>query len=592
MFKARPFYCWKTWLAIVFAFALSVASTAVAAEKGQKKEAQSSSKDSEKPSFTFKVPVDVVVVNATVTDKQGHPVKDLTVDDFKVYEDGKLQPIHTFALESYKAVQTTDKNGKVAEANGGTGVGTEEPSFTQARFLSLFIDDLTVSSIELFTQAIGALQRFVSEDLGPGDQVAIVSGSGRVQYPFSGDKAQLASELTDLYKKINLSMVRKEDCPELTDLQAQNIRQDTPDSRSMEVAVMETIICQHLDNAPNRAQIATNVARSTAGFQYEETQYRNRTLLSSLRQHIRSLKHFEAKKSVILFSDGFLSEQLRYELQEVVDMALRAGVILNTIDIRGLFTAQYQASDRVVVGNTLDSQAILSQKPLLRIEDAMRQEDPLAQLAYETGGLFVHNSNDLHAGMQKISDNQSFYYVLTYASPAAKSDGRYHKIKLEVARPGLQVSHRKGYYAPKEQISFERRKKEDIMEALQAPGNLNEIPIQLSYNYFQLEDARYQLALLTRVNIRGLQFLEEDARHKNLIHLVVVAFDENDRYVDGLEKSMELNLTDPSYAAMLDYGFTSKVDIKVPPGRYKIRAVVRESNRTKMGSIKKTIEVP
>jgi hypothetical protein len=73
---------------------------------------------------------------------------------------------------------------------------------------------------------------------------------------------------------------------------------------------------------------------------------------------------------------------------------------------------------------------------------------------------------------------------------------------------------------------------------------------------------------------------------------VVVAFDENDRYVDGLEKSMELNLTDPSYAAMLDYGFTSKVDIKVPPGRYKIRAVVRESNRTKMGSIKKTIEVP
>ena len=135
-------------------------------------------------------------------------------------------------------------------------------------------------------------------------------------------------------------------------------------------------------------------------------------------------------------------------------------------------------------------------------------------------------------------------------------------------------------------------KKEDIMEALQAPGNLNEIPIQLSYNYFQVDEARYQIALLTKVNIQGLQFLEENARHKNLFNLIVVAFDEHDTYVDGLEKSMELNLTDPSYAAMLNYGFTSKVDIKVPPGRYKIRAVVREGNRTRMGSVRKTIEVP
>ena len=52
--------------------------------------------------------MDVVVVNAIVTDKQGNPVKDLKVDEFKVYEDGKLQPIHTFALESYKATQAQD----------------------------------------------------------------------------------------------------------------------------------------------------------------------------------------------------------------------------------------------------------------------------------------------------------------------------------------------------------------------------------------------------------------------------------------------------------------------------------------------------
>jgi VWFA-related protein len=529
-------------------------------------------------------------VNAIVTDKQGNPVKDLTRDDFKIYEDGKPQPIHTFALESYKSTQATDERGKVNEPDPGKTAA--EPSFTQSRFMSLVIDDITTSSSDQFFRSIEAMQRFVAEEMGPGDQVGILAASGRVQYPFTNDKAVLTEQINTLHGKLNRGTVHRQDCPELTDLQAQQIRNQYPDNRSLEVAIVETILCEHMEADPNRLQTATNLVRSRSAQLYEETQYRNRTLLSTLRQHVRSLKHIEAKKSLILFSDGFLIEDLRYELQDIVDVALRAGVIINTLDMRGLFTDNYQASDRVAVGYTVETQTVLAQKPLLRTEDMLRQADPLGELAHETGGIFFHNSNDLYAGLRKISNTQSFYYVLSYASPAPKNDGRYHKIKLEVARPGVQVSHRKGYYAPKEQISFERRKKEDIIEALQASGNLNEIPIHLSYNYYQVDEARYQLALLTNVNIRGLEFLDEDARHKNLIHLVVVAFDENDRYVDGLEKAMDLNLSDPSYAALRNFGFTSKVDIKVPPGRYKIKAVVRESVHSKMGSINKTIEVP
>jgi len=575
-------------LSLFSVFCLFLASGLWSADKDQKKD--KSQKDSEKPpSFTVKVPVDVVIVSATVTDKQGNQVKDLAKDDFKVYEDGKPQPIHTFALESYKATQVTDQSGKVVSPDG---TSPTEPGAGSSRLISLVIDDLTTSSTELFTPAIEAMRKFVEADLSPGDQVAILSASARVQYPFTSEKAQLLDEISGLHQKLDRGTVHRVECPELTDLQAIDIREDRTDGRSLNVAVTEDIICDHLEQMPNNAMIAASKVRSLAAQQNEETQYRNRLLLTTLRQHLRSLKHFEAKKSLILFSDGFLPDQHRYELQEVVDMALRVGVIFNTVDIRGLYTTNYQASDNVTVGNTIQSSIILSQKPSLRHEDMIRQEESLDQLAHETGGIFFHNSNDLYAGLRKINEDQSFYYVLTYASPASRADGRYHKIKLEVSRPGLQVSYRKGYYAPKEQITFERRKKEDIMEALQAPGNLNEIPIQLSYNYFQLDDARYQIALLTKVNIQGLQFVEEDARHKNLFHLVVVAFDEHDSYVDGLEKSMELNLTDPSYAAMLSYGFTSKVDIKVPPGRYKIKAVVREANRTKMGSVRKTIEVP
>ena len=294
---------------------------------------------------------------------------------------------------------------------------------------------------------------------------------------------------------------------------------------------------------------------------------------------------------MVLFSDGFLFQELTYELQEAVDLALRAGVVFNTVDLRGLYTVGFQASDTMNMGTTQRGE-VLGRKQSQLMEDARAQEDPLVMLASDTGGIFFHNNNDFYAGLQKISNRQAYYYVLTYATPSLKADGRYHKIKLEVSRPGLEMSYRKGYYAPKEQLTYERRKKEDIVEALQAPGNMNEIPISFSYNYFQLDDSRYEVALVTNVSVRGMRFLQEESRHKNLISLVVVALDENDRYVDGLEKSVDFSLSELSYAALVNHGFSSKVDFRLPPGRYKIKAVVRESFQSKMGSITKGIEIP
>src|SRR4249920_2180041 len=47
---------------------------------------------------TFKVQVDYVDVDVLVTDKQGRFVRDLTKDDFQVFEDGKRQSIANFSF--------------------------------------------------------------------------------------------------------------------------------------------------------------------------------------------------------------------------------------------------------------------------------------------------------------------------------------------------------------------------------------------------------------------------------------------------------------------------------------------------------------
>lgn len=551
------------------------------AEKNSKVAEQKSKKESEKSSsFTLKVPIDVVVVNATVIDKKGNPVKDLMVDDFNIYEDGKPQPIHTFALESYRAVQETPGTMPKKEAIGEPK-SVEMP--TSQRYFSLVIDDLNFPAMDQFYRSIEALKQFVTSQILPQDLVMIYAVSGRAEFPFTSDKQALLQYLSELQKKLNLSGTNTNVCPPMTDLQAYHIANRMDDFVSLPVAMMDYCNCMPCEGVDKEQEV-----RFAARQHYEENRHYRQVSLASLRQLVQALRHFEGKKSVILFSPGFIAQDVEFEIQEVVDRSLRSGVIFNAIDARGLYTVGFEASDRVGGADA----TLLGQKTSLLSSSKSAQSDSLEQMALETGGIFYHNNNDLYAGMKKIAERQTYSYVLTYASPNAHNGGRYHKIKLEVSRPGVDVTYRKGYYEPKEEISYESRKKEDIQEAMWAPGNVNQIPIQLSHNFYQLDDNRYQLSLLTRVDLRRVKFLHEDERHQNLVNLVLMVLDEKDHYVDGLQKNVEFSLTDAGYDHLVNYGMTAKMEVAVLPGRYKVKTVVREGVQTKMGALTRIIEVP
>lgn len=526
-----------------------------------------------KSQSTFRIPVNIVVVNATVTDKAGNPVTDLTANDFRVYDDGKPQAIQTFALESYGPAESEEA--KLPPPTSPKR-GAVEHNATRPRIISILIDDLTMASGEDFSRMIEGVKEFVKKDMGPMDQVAILSASGRVQFPFSDDKQQLLGGLSAALEKLNFSTVARSTCPKLTDLDAFRISDIMHDlqAHNFQALIEQTIDCLNLDrNAPSTPKTAENFLRSAARGQNQVMEYQTRSLLYTFRQHLRALRHFEGPKTVVLFSDGFLAESgspTSYLLQELVDLALRSGIVLNSVNFQGL-TVEEDSQDR---------------------ENKQSQESPLSQMAYETGGLFVTNNNNLYKGFRNIANRQSYYYILTYGMPSQKSDGNYRRIKLEVTRPGLTLSYRKGYYTQKEELQFENSKKEDLIEALNAPGNMNEIPMTLAYNYFQEDNSTYAVSFVTNVNIRGIQFLEEDARRKNVVSLVLVVSDENDRYINGLEKSIDFRLLESSYASLRDHGITSRVEYKLPLGRYKVKAVVREGTQGKMGSITKAVEIP
>jgi VWFA-related protein len=565
-----------------------------------------------KNSPAFGVAVDVVVVNATVTDKDGNPITDLTANDFKVYEDSKPQEIQTFTLESYGAAVSQEKKPKSAAfKDTKANRNLTRQNAPQPRLITIFIDDLTMYSPSDLPLLIKSIKKFVAEGLGPMDQLAILSASGRVKFPFSNNKQQLSDGLSVAYQDMNYLPIVRSDCPQLTDLQAARLSDGTS---SWDVIYKDLV---------KKAQACLNTPYVEAGRSYligkakgqnAIVEYQIRSFLQTLRQHIRALRHFEGAKTVMIFSDGFLAENsspIVYPLQEIVDLALRSGIALNTTNIQGAATFIDASEGLGKVGdfpNPSDS-AKMASNPVLyaqemqqefdqkmsanaiadrerdSLEDMRAKQDPLIQIARDTGGLY-------NANLRNILNRRDYSYVISYGMPAHKTSGRYHKIRLEVTRPGLKLSYRKGYYTLKEELSYVNSKREDIMEALHGPGNMNQIPIALSYNYFQESDSSYSVSFLTDVNVRNVKFLEEDGRRTNQVSLVLAAYDETDHYIDGIEKVIDFRLLESSHEAMRKSGLASRVELKLPIGRYKIKAVVREGAQGKVGSVTKAVEIP
>jgi VWFA-related protein len=530
-------------------------------------------KDSHISNAIFRLPINIIRVNATVTDKFGNPVTDLTAKDFKVYDDGNLQEIQTFALEPYGPHEAdTDKYEPKAAAQT-IPIGRDSP---HSRLISIIIDDLTMYSGADLPPIVEAIKQYIEKEIGPNDRVSVLSGSGNVQLPFSRDKRQLLDELSLALGKLNYLPILRAG----TDLKAWRLS-DPAHAWSM---IYKRLESEKMREARDRGEAENRLnAFSTLmdwSTQNQMAERQTLRLLYTIRQNIRTLGRFEGAKMIVLFSDGFLAENetpAAHKLQDIIDLALRSGIVLNSVSFRSLLLDMELGLD-------------LGDKDLQ--EDTLLQEGPLSQIANDTGGVFIHNRNDFYKGLQEISNRHGYHYILTYGMLSQNSDSSYHHIRLEVSRPNLELFYRKGYSTAQEEMTFENSKKEDIIEALHSPGNMSQIPIVLSYDYLQEEDSRFAVTFVTKVNIRNIRFMEEDNRLKNQISLILAAFDESDHYISGVEKSIDFQLHESSYAALRDHGLTSKVELKLPIGRYKIRAVVRESSQGKMGSINQAVQIP
>ncbi len=144
-----------------------------------------------------------------------------------------------------------------------------------------------------------------------------------------------------------------------------------------------------------------------------------------------NLKHAKNRKRVLVVVTDGQDNASRLKFRELIERAEEEDAVIYTVGMFGEMGDSSGFLSRLLGGGSRDGQA------------------ELKKLAEVTGGLahFPKNVDQCKTVMREIAREVSQQYSLGYYSTNRKKDGSYRSIKVQVAKTGLTVRTRKGYWA-------------------------------------------------------------------------------------------------------------------------------------------------
>ena len=360
---------------------------------------------------------DLVRTDATVRDRAGRFVPDLTRDDFEVFEDGVRQEIVSLVLSNGGRIFSDSVSPPPKQE--GIVLPPAAPR-AEGRIFVIFVDDLHMEPAE--TPRIREIFRSIARELvHDGDLFAMVStGTSSIEVNLTYDRRRLDEAIGrvmagGLSPREIISTRSGQDGP--------------PEVRHRAHVAFRTAhdMVTQLEQVRDRRKAFIYVSNG-----YDLNPYPG----ERAKAEAESRAGYGADRDVDPFQNtggAFAEADLAAQLGELTRAANRANATIYTIDPRGL-----------VAGPPINEQVDTVE---WRRHVAATQST-LRVLADLTGGFAIVDRNDITSGLKRIDAETSDYYVLGYYSSNPDQSRRRRHIDVRVKRAGVEVRARTEYVIP------------------------------------------------------------------------------------------------------------------------------------------------
>ncbi len=400
-----------------------------------------------------------VLFDVVVRDKRGRVVKDLDASDFEVYEDGVAQQLNSFRLvtrggeaaapASDAAAQSAPKSQpaptpdpKAAAGGGDTGLTAVAIVFdrltpdgrarSRAAALS-YVDEMrrdALVGVFLTDLSLVVLQPYTDDILQAKKAIENAGASNPSMYASNNQRARaVRGRIVELIQRTNKL-------------------------GSLDGGV------QARGSAEMEKQLLALELWDLERWEEVQRDQQGAATTNGLLAVASSLGRLPGRKAIILFSEGLIIPPSALEpFRAVVNAANKNNVSVYSVDAAGL-RAESKAEEtrkeiesRAALRMTQEAYNLESNTSMLkgmeRNEDLLRlnPESGLGQLADQTGGFIISDTNDLKGRLQRVDEDLHTYYALSYTPKNRANDGGYRRIEVRLKRPGLSVQSRKGYFA-------------------------------------------------------------------------------------------------------------------------------------------------
>lgn len=527
------------------------------------------------PEFERNISVNYMLVDVIVTDGRGNYVRNLSKDDFEVFENGKLVTLQS--LDEYQmGVSPTET---VADMAQGELVQQQPPRNI------IILMDLFYSSSYGIKRAVEVAEDFVVDRIQPGDRVMVISyfNSMKIVQPFTSDKNLVI-------KAMNESGFSADGRTARQNAAASNSLPMNP-GLAEEVSVEEEL-GQRLMDVQNERLFAQKNARN---------------YILSLKALSEVMKNMNGRKTLIMLSEGVdfnlidpteLNDEsfglhnrqsgqqqdegaspqappavkmtsLFPDYQDALEQLNDAKVSIYTVNVAGLEAlgaAENQFGERDIIS---DGQ---SMRP--GANSIKGRQEFLSGIAKDTGGRAYFNTNNLRSLLNKIEVDVSNYYILGYQSQFNPKKSEYRKISVRLKKPGLKALHRKGFFTPQPFESLDQEQRDlHLVKGLETAMQLNELKAITGTHLINtsLDDVRLAVA----INIPA-ETLETNKKNQYDLQLLVSNLDQDSKIFSSVHKRMYID--DTNNPALEEKGIRLIETVDAQFGLNKIRVALRDNN--------------